>query len=127
MGLVVWISRQSLAVSAEVSVVANGTLVAIAPNKALRAGAEWSVAEDTAMMLPQSWHIGQRFVERCETMTRMRGLSIRKAGRAVVKVWASKALVAHTNDLLFNVSSRCLSNGAVRLTLLQPSQVAWWT
>ena len=104
MRLVVRILRVSLAVGAEVGIMADGTLIAVTPDVAAAIGAKRTVTGDTAVMLLIVGNVLQRLVQRCEAMTRVRLGCGTVAGGAEVKIWASQALIAYADNYLEVVS-----------------------
>jgi hypothetical protein len=100
MRVVVLVVRVSLAVAAEIRVVADGTLVASALDVVVLALAEWSIAVDADMArLAIAWS-RDRLVQRCEAVAWVDERGVLDALGAVVPVWAVQALVADTEDWL---------------------------
>lgn len=105
MALVVLVIWMSLAVGAEVGVMANGTLVANAMNIALVACAiaQWTIAIDATMTgLSLGWS-GYWLVNFDEAMT-MGATAFSNAVAAEVEVGAVETLVTNTVDGLRKVS-----------------------
>jgi hypothetical protein len=100
--LVVGIVGKSLAVCAEVGVLADAALVAVATDVALVVllRAKWSIAEDATVVLLDLGDIFESFIQRGKAMTSVVGRRTLVAAAAQIVVGAGKALVPYTNDLL---------------------------
>lgn len=117
--------RESLAVGAEISVVADCALVAIANNIRILVHAKRSIAMYAIMALDARGWIGYGFVQWDEAMTKVVTSSILDTARAVIPIRAIQALVADTNHVLYDVSM--LFDEVFRWhTLSHPSQIAAW-
>ena len=122
---IVVVRRESLAIGAEISVVANSTLVTITNDVGILVCAEWAITMDSVVALGSCRWIGYGFVERDEAVIRVVTSSILDAAGAVIPIWAVQALVANSKDILHIVSR--LHCGAIgRQTLSHPSQMAAW-
>jgi hypothetical protein len=106
MGLVVLVGRASLAVCAEVKVMADRTLVANASDVGgvvLVAGAQGSIAADAhvhRLSTSIGMNISERLVDGCKAVAGVNKGSVDNAFRAVIPVWAVQALVADASDVL---------------------------
>lgn len=108
MGLVVSVRRARLALGAEVHIVTNGTLVAVADNvviaRAVIVVAQRAIAaySDVGQSAGDRANVGRLewLVDRNEPMAGMNKLGRLVAGRAIVPVRALKALVPNTADVL---------------------------
>ena len=119
------VRRKSFAVGAEISVMADSTLVAIANDVGILICAEWAIAMDAIVTLGSCWRVGYGFVKWDEAVIGVVTSSILDAARAVIPIWAIQALVANSNDILYIVSR--LNCGAIGWqTLSHPSQMAAW-
>lgn len=122
---VVVVRRKSFAVGAEISVMADSTLVTITNDVGILICAEWAIAMDAIVTLGSCWRIGYGFVKWDEAVVGVVTSSILDAARAVIPIWAIQALVANSNDILYIVSR--LNCGAIGWqTLSHPSQMAAW-
>lgn len=104
MSLVVSVSWQSLTRSAEVSVVANNTLVTDTLDVSLTCLvlAERTVAVDASVVSYRdtTTRDSSRLIELSESVARVSKSSSFDAVVAIIKVWAGKALVTNTTDVL---------------------------
>lgn len=109
MGTVVAVGRDSLAVSAEVCIIANCTLVANSRDVLLVALAEWAVAEDAKVGLTTFGNFGNGFIDRGESMARVSPWRLFDAFIAIIPIRAIQTLVSNANDSL--TSSQLTATG----------------
>jgi hypothetical protein len=106
MGLVVLVGRASLAVCAEVKVMADSTLVANASDVGgivLVAGAQGSIAANThvhRLSTSVRMNISERLIDGRKAVVGVDEGSVDNAFRAVIPIWAVQALVADASDVL---------------------------
>ena len=96
------IDWNSFAVGAEISVIANGTLVAVASDIGLAStnGTKRTIAVDAAMDERSSRHIRKSFIERRESMARVDLLGFDNACRAKVPIRTVETLVTDSHNSL---------------------------
>lgn len=117
MGAVMTVSRQGFAFGAEVSVVADSTLVAISSNVMFGLLAQRAVAVDS--IVDRSAMIGKRnrLIKRHKPMTRMTCSGAFDACRTEVPVWAIQTLMANTvNVFITSVANSEMAHVASRGT-----------
>lgn len=115
MSRIVLAVRVGFTVRAEVSVMTDDTLVAISHNrplKVLRLLGTFAIAKDASVLDVRNEGSGNRLVDGSESVAVVfaNGFGLETA-TAVVKVWADKALVADTvNILVATVANRVVTN-----------------
>lgn len=125
MGRIMAVVGQSLAVSAEVGVVTNCTLVSITGNVALVGSTQRSVAIDpTVGWLNRSDSL-DRDIERCKAMARVFHSGSVDTSRAVVKVGAGQALVADARNTLWQCQTKQWTRGTYEGILPVRSHRKW--
>lgn len=102
--LVVEVRRAGLAARTEVRVVADSTLVTVTNNVCGLVGAKWSITVDAVVAglceMVLKMDFADWLVDGSKSVTGVDEGGIDNAVRAVVPVWAVKALVADTIDVL---------------------------
>jgi hypothetical protein len=110
--MIVSISWEGLTVRAEINVIANSTLVANALNVALGRLilAQGAVTENTIVNVHLMGQlVGDSFIDRSESVARVRLLGKRDTSSAIVPVWAAQTLVAGAN----NAFVTAITNGSM--------------
>jgi hypothetical protein len=103
MGAVVTKGWNSFAISTEVGVVADGTLVAGTPDILLVGftGAKRAITVDAKVDLLESAKVGDLFEKGCKPMARVNLRRAENASRTVIPVRAAQTLVTDTKDVLW--------------------------
>ena len=114
---------QSLATSAEVRIMAHGTLVTNPGDIRILLDAKRTIAEDATVMLLYTRFLRDWLVEWNKTMAWMILMCCFNTLRAIVPVRAVHTLVTNAIDIL-NSLARYSDERVLQRTLSQPSQIA---
>lgn len=101
-------SRNRFAVGTEVGIVADGTLVAGAPDVLLvrLPGAECAITVNSIVHLFEGADVSNLFEQGCKPMARMDLMRAENASRAVVPIRTAQTFVADAEDVLQDQSAK---------------------